>query len=159
MNENYNIENTIKDVVLIPINKYEDPRGSLSVLASYGRKDAPEISKIEEVYFAEIQKRGTIRAGHKHYKTEEFFIILEGSGKFVFVDDRKDSPTYGEINSFILSGKNKSALLTPTGVYHAWVSIEDNTECLAISSKAYHKEDTDTYQTDLEIFGNELKLI
>ena len=123
------------------------------------RDDAPEMSKIEEVYFAEVPKHGTIRAGHKHEKTEEIFVILKGSGKFIFVDDRKDSPNYGEINSFILSGKNKSALLTPIGVYHAWVSIEDNTECLAISSKAYHKEDTDTYQTDLEIFGNELKLI
>ena len=136
-----NIENTIDNVVLIPINKYEDPSGSLSVLASYGRKDIPEMSKIEEVYFAEIQKRGTIRAGHKHYKTEEFFIILEGSGKFVLVDDRKDSPTYGKISSFILNGKDKSALFTPTGVFHAWISIEDNTKCLAISSKAYHKED------------------
>ena len=59
---------------IIPINKYEDTRGSLSVLASYGREDAPEMSKIEEVYFAEIPKRGTVRAGHKHDKTEEFFI-------------------------------------------------------------------------------------
>jgi len=159
MTKNHNVDITIKDVALIPINKYEDPLGSLSVLASFGRKDAPEMSKIEEVYFAEIQKRGTIRAGHKHNKTEEFFIILEGSGKFVFVDDRKDSPTYGKISSFILNGKDKSALFTPTGVYHAWISIEDNTKCLAISSKAYHKEDTDTYQTDLAVFGNELKLI
>lgn len=152
------MNNAIKDVAVISINKFEDPRGSLSVLASYGRKDAPEMSKIEEVYFAEIQKKGTIRAGHKHYKTEEFFIILEGMGKFVLVDDRKDSPDYGKISSFILNGKEKSALFTPTGVYHAWISMEDNTKCLAISSKAYHKEDTDTYKTDLAIFGNELKL-
>ena len=159
LTENHNVDNGIKDVAIIPINKYEDSRGSLSVLVSYGRKDAPEMYKIEEVYFAEIQKQGTIRAGHKHYKTEEFFIILEGSGKFVFVDDRKNSSTYGKINSFILNGKNKSALFTPTGVYHAWISMEDNTKCLAISSKAYHKEDTDTYQADMEIFENELKLI
>jgi dTDP-4-dehydrorhamnose 3,5-epimerase len=159
MTKNHNINTTIKDVAIIPINKYEDSRGSLSVLASFERKDAPEMSKIEEVYFAEVPKHATIRAGHKHYKTEEIFVILEGSGKFVFVDDRKDSPTYGKINSFILNGKNKSALFTPIGVYHAWISIEDNTKCLAISSKAYHKEDTDTYQTDLAVFGNELKII
>jgi len=157
MADNDNIDNTIKDVKLIPINKYGDLRGSLSVLASYGRDDAPEMYKIEEVYFAEVPKHGTIRAGHKHEKTEEIFVILEGSGKFVFVDDRKDSETYGEINSFILDGKDKSALFTPTGVYHAWISIEDNTKCLAISSKAYDKNDTDTYQTDLVVFGNELK--
>lgn len=156
--EKNSLDIKIKDVKIIPINKYGDLRGSLSVLASYGREDAPEMSKIEEVYFAEIPKRGTIRAGHKHDKTEEIFIILEGSGKFVFVDDRKDSPTYGKINSFILSGKDKSALFTPIGVYHAWISMEDNTKCLAISSKAYHKDDTDTYQTDLVIFENKLKL-
>ena len=156
MTDNDNTHIMIKDVKIIPINKYGDLRGSLSVLASYGREDAPEMCKIEEVYFAEVPKQGTVRAGHKHEKTEEIFIILEGSGKFVFVDDRKDSPTYGEINSFILSGKDKSALFTPIGVYHAWVSIEDNTKCLAISSKAYHKDDTDTFQTDLVIFGNEL---
>ena len=156
------MENTlnkkIKDVKIIPINKYGDIRGSLSVLASYGREDAPEMSKIEEVYFAEVPKHGTIRAGHKHEKTEEIFVILKGSGKFIFVDDRNDSPTYGETNSFILNGENKSALFTPIGVYHAWISIEDNTECLAISSKAYHKDDTDTYQTDLSIFGNKLEI-
>ena len=149
----------IKGMKIIPINKYEDTRGSLSVLASYGREDAPEMSKIEEVYFAEIPKRGTVRAGHKHDKTEEFFIILEGSGKFVLVDDRKNSPTYRKMSSLILNAKDKSALFIPTGVYHAWISIEDNTKCLAISSKAYHKEDTDTYKADLAIFENELKLI
>ena len=95
----------IKGMKILPINKYEDTRGSLSVLASYGREDAPEMSKIEEVYFAEIPKRGTVRAGHKHDKTEEFFIILEGSGKFVLVDDRKNSPTYRKISSLILSAK------------------------------------------------------
>ena len=99
----------IKDMKIIPINKYEDTRCSLSVLASYGREDAPEMSKIEEVYFAEIPKRGTVRAGHKHDKTEEFFIILEGRGKFVLVDDRKNSSTYRKISSLILNAKDKSA--------------------------------------------------
>ena len=67
---------------IIPINKYEDTRGSLSVLASYGREDAPEMSKIEEVYFAEIPKRGTVRAGHKHDKTEEFW-----TGNYIFENE------------------------------------------------------------------------
>ena len=86
-----NLDEKIKGMKIIPINKYEDTRGSLSVLASYGREDAPEMSKIEEVYFAEIQKRGTVRAGHKHDKTDEFFIIFDYKElKFFFNGLRND---------------------------------------------------------------------
>ena len=158
MRKNYNPPINIRDVKIIPLGRFRDPRGSLTVLTSKGRDDAPEMLKIEEVYLSDIPMKGTIRAGHKHLKTDEYFTILDGSAKFVFIDDRKESSSFGKVDSFLLNGEYRSALFAPSGVYHVLISLEDNTKCLAVSSKAYHKDDTDTIPAPDGIFIQHLKV-
>ena len=141
-----NNKSLIKGVKLISVNDYEDNSGSLSVLISQGREDAPDAEQIGEVYMVSVPSKNVTRGSHKHEFSDEFFIIIEGSAEFYLIDDRVDSKTKGIKEKFFLESKNKSALFVPRGVYHAFVTCEDKTSCLAISSTSFDKNKPDTHQ-------------
>lgn len=158
MRSQYTYDISIKDVKLIPIGRYEDQRGILSVLASKGRTDAPDVKEIQEVYISTSPELGIIRAEHKHQRLDEYFIILDGSAKFVVVDDRKDSTSFQQKNIFFLHSEYLFALFVPSEIYHAFITLEKNTKCLAISNKAYDKNDPDTFPASRSVFGNSLTI-
>lgn len=135
----------INGVKLIQINDYHDQSGTLSVLVSQGRDDAPDAEKIGEVYLVSVPRLNTTRGSHKHNDLDEFFLIIEGSAKFFLLDDRKGSSTFGRKESFTLNSEVKNALFVPKGVYHAFTTLTDNTKCLAISNNSYDKNNPDVY--------------
>lgn len=135
----------INGVQLISINGYDDQTGSLSVLISQGRKDAPDAEKIGEIYLVSVNEAKSVRGKHKHELLDEFFIIINGSAEFFLIDDRADSSTKNKKESFILNSRYMKALFVPCGVYHAFVTLEDNTRCLAISNDSYDRNKPDTY--------------
>ena len=117
---------SLNGVELIKIKNFEDPHGILSVLVSQGRIDAPNAKEIGEVYLVSVPRSNTTRASHKHKHLDEFFVIIEGSAKFFLLDDRKDSSTYGEKESFTLNSDIRNVLFVPRGVYHAFVTLTEN---------------------------------
>ena len=142
-----NIEmGSLNGVELIKIKNFEDPHGILSVLVSQGRIDAPNAKEIGEVYLVSVPRSNTTRASHKHKHLDEFFVIIEGSAKFFLLDDRKDSSTYGKKESFTLHSETGNALFIPRGIYHAFVTLTDNTKCLAISNRPFDQKNPDVYK-------------
>ncbi|HIC76992.1 MAG TPA: hypothetical protein EYO89_03900, partial [Candidatus Dadabacteria bacterium] len=142
-----NIEmGSLNGVELIKIKNFEDPHGILSVLVSQGRIDAPNAKEIGEVYLVSVPRSNTTRASHKHKHLDEFFVIIEGSAKFFLLDDRKDGSTYGKKESFTLNSETRNALFVPRGIYHAFVTLKDNTKCLAISNRPFDQKNPDVYK-------------
>ena len=137
---------SLNGVELIQIKNFEDPHGILSVLVSQGRTDAPNAKEIGEVYLVSVPRSNTTRASHKHKHLDEFFVIIEGSAKFFLLDDRKDSSTYGKKESFTLNSETGNALFIPRGIYHAFVTLTDNTKCLAISNRPFDQKNPDVYK-------------
>ena len=137
---------SLNGVELIKIKNFKDPHGILSVLVSQGRIDAPNAKEIGEVYLVSVPRSNTTRASHKHKHLDEFFVIIEGSAKFFLLDDRKDSSTYGKKESFTLNSETKNALFVPRGIYHAFVTLTDNTKCLAISNRPFDQKNPDVYK-------------
>ena len=137
---------SLNGVELIKIKNFEDPHGILSVLVSQGRIDAPNAKEIGEVYLVSVPRSNTTRASHKHKHLDEFFVIIEGSTKFFLLDDRKDSSTYGKKESFTLNSETGNALFIPRGIYHAFVTLTDNTKCLAISNRPFDQKNPDVYK-------------
>ena len=137
---------SLNGVELIKIKNFEDPHGILSVLVSQGRIDAPNAKEIGEVYLVSVPRSNTTRASHKHKHLDEFFVIIEGSAKFFLLDDRKDSSTYGKKESFTLNSETRNALFVPRGIYHALVTLTDNTKCLAISNRPFDQKNPDVYK-------------
>ena len=145
--ESNNIEKCLLNgVKLIQIKNFQDSHGILSVLVSQGRIDAPNAKEIGEVYLVSVPRSNTTRASHKHKHLDEFFVIIEGSAKFFLLDDRKDSSTYGKKESFTLNSETGNALFIPRGIYHAFVTLTDNTKCLAISNRPFDQKNPDVYK-------------
>ena len=144
----------INGVQLTPLKVNTDDRGYLIVIGSSGRTDAPDLPIMREVYPVGDMTKGTIRAFHKHETLWDYFFISNGSAKFVLVDDRAGSSTKGEMNTFILTERNPSLLVVPAGVYHGWMSLEDDTQMVSIANQPYDVKSPDEKRIPPDSFGD-----
>ena len=145
----------IKDVKDTQVMSFIDDRGFLSQILPEGN----ESFSIKRLYSTGNFSKGIIRGFHKHKRERKAFFVPIGSAKFVVIDDRKDSPTYNEINTFILSTLKPTVLSIPTGVFTGWMSLEDNTVVLGISSETFDKEKPDDERLDPYAYGDVWKVV
>ena len=80
-----------------------------------------------------------------HYQEEPFaqgklVRVIAGEVFDVAVDVRKDSPTYGQWVSEVLSGENKKQLWIPEGFAHGFLTLSDIAEFLYKTTNFYNKE-------------------
>ena len=137
-----------------PVKSFIDDRGFLSQILPEG----DESFQIKRIYSTGNFSRGIIRGFHKHKREKKAFFVPTGSAKFVAVDDRKDSVTFKEINTFVLSTLNPSVLIVPTGVYTGWMSLEDGTVVIGISSEKFDKDNPDDERLDPYAYGDVWKV-
>lgn len=140
----------IKDVKLVELKARVDDRGYLVKMI---RADDAHFTKFGEVYIVGDFAKGTIRAWHKHDLLWDYFHISHGAAKFGLRDDRKDSPTYEEINTFVLSARNPATLVVPPGVYHGWMALEDDTQLVSVGSELYDPNNLDEVRVPYTSFG------
>ena len=136
------------------VKSFVDDRGVLTQIMPEGEKKFPLV----RIYSTSNFSKGTIRGFHKHKKEKKAFFVSSGAAKFVLVDDRKDSATYKEINTFILSTLNPSVLLIPIGVYTGWVSLQDGTVVIGMSSEPFDQDNPDDERLDPFSFGDVWKV-
>jgi len=146
-----NIKKTnIEDVEVVSLDVYMDDRGYLfEVLHSTD----PFVKKFGQVYVVGDMVRGTIRAFHKHHELWDYFHIVHGSAKFAFYDDRKDSPSHQQTATVVLSDKAPKMIVVPPGVYHGWMSLEDDTILVSIGSEVYNQDNPDEERVPYDSFG------
>jgi dTDP-4-dehydrorhamnose 3,5-epimerase len=92
-----------------------DERGYFAELF---REDAREF--LAEDHIAQINLAysypGIIRAWHRHNMGQnDYFVCLNGSIKVCAFDDRRDSPTNGELDEIVLSGKERLQIVRVVG--------------------------------------------
>jgi dTDP-4-dehydrorhamnose 3,5-epimerase len=63
-----------------------------------------------------------------------------GAALDVAVDLRKESPTFGQYRSAVLSAENRHQLWVPEGFAHGFLALEENTIFSYKCSNVYHKE-------------------
>jgi dTDP-4-dehydrorhamnose 3,5-epimerase len=141
----------IKDVSVIELVARVDDRGYLVEII---RATDPHFTKFGQVYLVGDLTRGTTRAFHKHEELWDWFFISHGSAKFVLVDDRPGSPTYKEQNTFVAGTRNPSLLVIPPGVYHGWMSLEDDTQMISTASDIYNRAKPDEVRIPPDSFGD-----
>jgi dTDP-4-dehydrorhamnose 3,5-epimerase len=123
---------------LFHIQPFEDMRGSLKKLLMISQLKEDE--KIEEVYVL-ISNQGSVRGNHYHKETLEYFYVISGKAKVAL----KNLDT-GAFEEMILSSSDNVTLKVPPYVVHAFKNEEEEPFImLAISSKEYNKDDTDTF--------------
>lgn len=146
----------VKGVQVIPLIAHMDDRGYLIEIAR--RAGAPEphsvVHQFGQVYLVGNTTRGTIRAFHKHNELWDWFFISHGSAKFVLVDDRDDSPTKGEMMTVVIGERKPALIVVPPGVYHGWMSLEDDTQMVSTASHVYNREKPDEVRIPPDSFGD-----
>jgi dTDP-4-dehydrorhamnose 3,5-epimerase len=147
----------IDGVKVIDLTTHEDDRGYLVEIArAAGDDDEPHavIHRFGQVYLVGDPARGSIRAFHKHESLWDWFFISHGSAKFVLEDDRPDSPSFGALMTIVASGRKPRLIVVPPGVYHGWMSLEDDTQLVSTASHPYKREKPDEVRVPPDTFGD-----
>jgi len=110
----------VDGVALKGLTPHHDERG---VLCEVLRRDWPIFRKFAMTYFS-VSYPGVIRAWHRHRRGQiDYFVIIRGAVRVVVYDQRKDSPSFGTINEFVLSEENPILLRVPGECWHGYKVI------------------------------------
>jgi len=146
----------IEGVKVIDLVVSEDERGYLIEIARNATDPEPHgvINEFGQIYLVGDPIRGSIRAFHKHKELWDWFFISHGSAKFVLKDDRPQSSTYGEMMIIIASIRKPRLIAVPPGIYHGWMSLEDDTQMVSIASHTYNRVKPDEVRISPDAFGD-----
>ena len=137
------IKTKINGLVIINPRVFEDERGYFFESWS---KEAFKNNGIEIDFVQDNQSfssKEVLRGLHFQnppFSQGKLVRVIQGSVLDVAVDIRKDSPTYGEHVSVLLSGENKTMFWIPPGFAHGFSTLEDNTIFSYKCSGIYNKE-------------------
>ena len=138
------IEKTdIQDLVIITPRVFEDSRGYF--FEAYNQAQFHE-NGIKYQFIQDNQsfsKRGVIRGLHLQinpFAQAKLVRVLEGEILDVAVDLRKDSPTYGQHFSVLLSAENKKQLMVPHGFAHGFSVLSETASVMYKVDQLYHKD-------------------
>jgi dTDP-4-dehydrorhamnose 3,5-epimerase-like enzyme len=122
---------------IIPLPKFEDPRGNLSFIEE--NKHIP--FKIERTYWIYDVPGGQVRGGHAFKEQQEFIVALSGSFDVV-VKDGKNETRYSLNRSYY-------GLYIEAGLWRQMENFSTNSLALVLSSTHYQAGD---YIHDFEEF-------
>ena len=128
----------VRKLRLIP-----DERGFLMEML---RSDWPEFEKFGQVYVTAVYP-GVVKGWHYHKMQTDHFICVHGMAKVVLYDGREGSPTYGEVNEFIMGPLNPVLLKIPKGVYHGFKGISQEMALIVnVPTELYNYAQPDEYR-------------
>ena len=129
---------------IIPLPKFEDPRGNLSFIEEF--KHIP--FKIERVYWIYDVPGGQVRGGHAFKQQQELIVALSGSFDVV-VDDGKVKQTFSLNRSYY-------GLYIPNGLWRQMQNFSTNALAMVLSSTHYSEADyIYDYKAYLQFLSNE----
>lgn len=93
---------------------------------------------------------GIVRAWHKHHRGQvDHFVCPKGRIKIGIYDERDDSPTEGELNTFVIGEHNQQAIRIPGACWHGFKAIGDEPAFLINSpTNLYDYDDPDEERLD-----------
>jgi len=124
----------IDGVVIKPLRKIADERGTIMHML---RADSPEFEKFGEIYFSTVYP-GAIKGWHIHKEMILNYAALRGMIKLVLYDDRKDSPTKGEVQEIFLGSENYALVKIPPLVWNGFKGMGTETAIVANLASVPH---------------------
>ena len=124
----------IKDLIITPLRKIADERGSIMHML---RVDAPHFIKFGEIYFSTAYP-GIIKGWHEHTQQIQNYAVISGMIKLVLYDNREDSSTYRELQELYIGDENYCLITIPTGIIMGYKCISLSKCILANCSTLPH---------------------
>ncbi|MDR2971534.1 MAG: dTDP-4-dehydrorhamnose 3,5-epimerase [Bacteroidales bacterium] len=134
---------SISDLIILKPNIFYDDRGYF--FESYNSEKFKK-SGISDVFVQDNQscsKKNVIRGLHFQippFEQAKLVRVIKGAVLDVAVDLRKDSITYGQHFSVILSEENQLQFYIPVGFAHGFAALENKTIFAYKCTNIYHKD-------------------
>jgi dTDP-4-dehydrorhamnose 3,5-epimerase len=126
MTDNSKVNTQISDVCFIQAPRLKDERGFFrKIFSSQDNHESLKIPSISEIFYTD-SKPGIIRGIHVQVgeaANYRYVFVLSGEIYDVIVDLRPESPSYGEIFTFLFESKSDAVLVLPPGVGHGFQSL------------------------------------
>jgi dTDP-4-dehydrorhamnose 3,5-epimerase len=128
------------EILLITPKIYKDNRGSFFESFNQEIQNLLGVSFLQENH--SISKKNVIRGLHYQWDlpTGKLCRAIKGSLIDYVVDIRRDSPTFGKYDSFLLTEENQYQVWIPPGFAHGFLSLEDDTHLLYKCTAIYNKD-------------------
>jgi dTDP-4-dehydrorhamnose 3,5-epimerase len=130
-------EQMIDGVQVIPLKTFLDERGMVRHMM---RCTDPHFTGFGEIYFSVIFP-GAIKGWHVHRKMELNYAVISGNIKLVLYDDRKNSPTYGQLQEIFIGEDNYVLVKIPPHVVNGFKAIGNEKAIVANCSDIPHDPD------------------
>lgn len=112
------------------------------------RRDDAVFKRFGQVYMT-TAKPGVVKAWHYHRRQDDNFACVSGKIRLALYDARRSSPTYKEVNEFMLSLDSPMLVTIPKNVYHGFKGASD-CEAIVINvpTVPYDHKTPDEYRLD-----------
>lgn len=135
----------IEGVKIIKLNPYVDERGFLIEIL---RKDAEHFKQFGQVYLTSCNP-GIVKAWHAHQKQIDNLCLIKGSIKIGLYDGRKDSPTYKQTQTIIVTELNFQLVQIPPNIWHGFRALgNEPAYILNIPTEVYNYDEPDELRVD-----------
>ena len=133
----------IDGVKIRKLNPILDERGYLQECV---RSDWETFEKFGQVYIT-VAFPNVVKAWHSHKIQTDNMICIQGNGKLVLCDDRKDSPTYMKINEIFFGEKNPILVSIPPNIWHGFKAMgRGKIMVLNVPTELYNYKEPDEYR-------------
>lgn len=105
------------------IRKFNDERGWL---AEFFRRDELPDHLSPAMGYISLTHPGVARGPHEHEEQSDLFLFYDGLFRVYLWDARPDSPTYANRKRADVGASNRSVVIVPPGVVHAYQNIGDS---------------------------------
>ena len=110
----------IKDLLSIKLDTFQDYRGEIWTVYSEEYTDLKFVAdKIT------ISRFGVLRGLHGDPHTAKLIACLSGQFQLAILDLRKDSETYGNVETFLISDYDPTVVIVPAGCVNAHLCLSD----------------------------------
>jgi dTDP-4-dehydrorhamnose 3,5-epimerase len=152
------IEKTkIKGCYVIKRTPVMDERGQFERMFCINELHAAGIDfYIMNINYSTNTEKGVLRGLHSQtgsFSEDKLVSCLSGKILDVCVDVDKNSPTFGQYVSIVLSEDNETSLLIPKGCAHGYLTLKENSKVVYFVTNFYNKDSEKGYRYDDPLFG------
>ena len=150
-------ETKLKGAYVVDLEPIEDERGFFS--RGWCRREFEEHGLKADLCQCNIsgnKKAGTLRGMHYQkppYAETKFIRCVRGSVYDVIIDLRKGSDTYMKWEGVELTAENRKGLYVPEGFAHGYITLEDDSEVLYLTTEFYNHDSEDAVRWDDPAIG------
>ena len=138
----------LREPCMIELPVHSDDRGFLVPLTN----DLQELQEsVSRVYVVGNYGKGVVRGFHYHEREIKMFYIASGAAKFVAI---KPDSSENDRHIFVSSERKPGLIIIPPGYANGWVSLEDRTILIALSTATFEESVADDKRYDPYEWGD-----